>query len=160
MSLIWFDYYWVRTSVGDQCIKPGSMKIPHGLLLCLREFCFYLFLFPSHPNLLKIFHLSQRVLFTRVLVQLSAPKFYVSRLFLSQWVNILPYDQLMVNFRRTISHIDGFSELTVITSPKPQINPSSLTALFPKYKPVINFQYHITDLWILHCLFATSEIYQ
>lgn len=136
------------------------MKISHGLLLCLRVFCLYLFLFPSHPNLLKIFHLSQHVLVTRVLVQLSAPKFYVSRLFLSQWVNVLSYDQLMANLRPTISQIDGFSELTVITSPKSQINHSSLTALFPKYEPMINFQYHITALWILHCLFATSEIHQ
>lgn len=56
---------------------------------------------------------------------------------------------------KTISQVDGFSELTLITSPSPRS--TTLTALLPKHKPVINF--HITALWILHCLFATSETY-
>lgn len=134
------------------------MKISHGLLLCLRVFCLYLVLFPSHPNLQKILHLSQHVLVTRVLVQLYATKFYVSRLFLSQWVNILPYDQLMANLRLRISQTNGFSELSYITSPMSQRS-TTLTAPSPKHNPVINFQYHITALWIHHCSFVTSEIY-
>lgn len=54
---------------------------------------------------------------------------------------------------KTVSQVGGFSELTLITSPRS----TTPTALFHKHKPVINF--HITALQIPHCLFATSETY-